>query len=102
MSVIQLADLKAHLNVTFDTDDDLITGKIAAAESWIAIFVGAPWPPTDPVPGALQEAIRQLAAHLYENREASLVGVTSQDLPFGLLDLLTPYRAWAFRGGPVS
>lgn len=96
MSVIELADLKAHLNVTFDTDDDLITGKIEAAEDWIAMFVGMDWPPASPVSGALKEAIRQLAAHLYENREASLVGVTSQDLPFGLLDLLTPYRAWAF------
>jgi|SRR5665213_780000 len=102
MSVIQFADLKAHLRVTFDTDDGLITGKIAAAESWIGTFTGAAWPPADPVPDALQEAIRQLAAHLYENREATLVGVTSQDLPFGLLDLLTPYRAWSFRGGPVS
>jgi uncharacterized phage protein (predicted DNA packaging) len=96
MSVIALADLKAQLNITFTDDDDLITGKIAAAEDWISKFVGMEWPPTDPVPGALLEAIRQLAAHLYENREATLVGVTSQDLPFGLLDLLTPYRAWAF------
>jgi uncharacterized phage protein (predicted DNA packaging) len=96
MSVIMLADQKAHLNVTFDTDDDLIQGKIDAAEDWIAKFVGMEWPPADPVPGALKEAIRQLAAHLYENREATLVGVTAQQMPFGLLDLLTPYRAWAF------
>jgi uncharacterized phage protein (predicted DNA packaging) len=96
MSVVQLADMKAHLNITFTTDDGLIMGKIAAAEDWISKYVGAPWPPTAPVPGALLEAIMQLAAHLYENREATLVGVTSQDLPFGLLDLLTPYRAWAF------
>jgi peptidoglycan/xylan/chitin deacetylase (PgdA/CDA1 family) len=99
MSLIQLADMKAHLNITFDTDDVLIQGKINAAEDWIASFTGGPWPPTTyPYPwgGALLEAIRQLAAHLYENREASLVGVTSQELPFGLLDLLTPYREWAF------
>jgi uncharacterized phage protein (predicted DNA packaging) len=98
MSIITLTDLKAHLNVTFATDDALITGKIAAAESWIAIFTGENWPSVsaDPVDDALKEAIRQLAAHLYANREASLIGVTSQELPFGLLDLLTPYRAWAF------
>lgn len=96
MSVIEVADLKAHLNVTTDADDDLIAGKIAAAEDWIAQFTGADWPPADPVPDALKEAIRQLAAHLYENREASLIGVTAQQLPFGLLDLLAPYRAWAF------
>jgi uncharacterized phage protein (predicted DNA packaging) len=94
--VVDTADLKSHLNVTTDTDDELIAGKIAAAEGWIAAFTGADWPPAEPVPGALKEAIRQLAAHLYENREASLVGVTAQQLPFGLLDLLAPYRAWAF------
>ncbi len=96
MSVVELADLKGHLNIIDDMDDDLIAGKIAAAEGWIAAFTGADWPPANPVPDALKEAIRQLAAHLYENREASLVGVTAQQLPFGLLDLLAPYRAWAF------
>ena len=96
MSVIQVDDLKAHLNVTTDTDDALLAEKIEAAESWVAAFTGADWPPTDPVPGALKEAIRQLAAHLYENREASLVGITATELPFGLLDLLAPYRAFVF------
>ena len=95
MSVIQLDDMKAHLNVTFDTDDVLIQGKIDAAEDFISSFYDGTWPPAMPAPGLL-EAIRQLGAHLYENREASLIGVTSQELPFGLMDLLTPYRAWAF------
>ena len=36
MSVVQLADMKAHLNVTFTTDDTLIQGKIDAAEDWIS------------------------------------------------------------------
>ena len=48
------------------------------------------------IPAAVKEAVRQLAAHLYENREASLVGVTAQSLPFGTLDLLSSYRAWQF------
>jgi hypothetical protein len=100
MSLIQLDDMKAHLNVTFTTDDALIQGKIDAAEDWISAFVGEPWPPAatypSPYGSALKEAIRQLAAHLYENREATLVGVTSQDLPFGLMALLMPYRSWSF------
>ena len=96
MSVIQLSDLKAHLNITVTSDDGLIQAKIDAAEGWIAAYTGEDWPPADPVPDALKEAIRQLAAHLYENREATLVGITAQQLPFGLLDLLAPYRAWAF------
>ena len=96
MSIVQLADMKAQLNVTFADDDTLIQAKIDAAEGYIANFYNGTWPPADSAPNALLEAIKLLAAHLYENREASLVGVTSQDLPFGLFDLITPYRAWAF------
>jgi hypothetical protein len=95
VSIVQLADMKAQLNVTFADDDTLIQAKIDAAEGYIANFYNGTWPPST-VPNALLEAIKLLAAHLYENREASLVGVTSQDLPFGLFDLITPYRAWAF------
>ena len=48
------------------------------------------------VPDPIQEAIKQLAAHFYENREATLVGVSAQELPLGVADLINPYRAWCF------
>ena len=97
MSIITLADLKVHMSVTTDTDNDLLTEKIAVADEWISKFTGIPTDdPETTVPAPVKEAIRQLAAHLYENREATLSGVTAQELPFGLLDLLTPYREWAF------
>ena len=38
---ITLNDAKAHLNLTTDADDVLLAGKIAAAEAWIAAFIGA-------------------------------------------------------------
>ena len=47
-------------------------------------------------PAPLKEAVRQLAGHLYENREATLVGTGASALPFGVMDLLGPYRAWSF------
>jgi hypothetical protein len=107
VSVVQLADVKAQLNVTFTDDDALIQTKIDAAEDWISKFYTGPapqcssaptpptWPP-NPMPAGLTEAVKMLAAHLYENREASLVGVTSSELPFGLMDLIAPYRFWSF------
>lgn len=92
---VTLADLKAHLNVTTDADDDLLTGKLAASAEWIAKYTGIP--SDDPaLPAPVREATFQLAAHLYENREASLIGVTAQTLPFGLLEMLGPYREWVF------
>ncbi|MGC8001609.1 head-tail connector protein, partial [Salmonella enterica] len=41
MSVVTVEDIKAHSNITTDADDDLIADKIAAAEAWIAKFIGS-------------------------------------------------------------
>ena len=95
MTAVTLANLKAHLNVTIDDDDALIADKLAAAADWVAKYTGIP-ADSDNIPPSVNEAVRQLAAHLYENREATLVGVTAQSLPFGFLDLLIHERAWAF------
>jgi uncharacterized phage protein (predicted DNA packaging) len=93
--VVTLESLKAHLNVTTDVDDALIGEKLAAAAEWVSKLTAISADATD-IPAPVNEAVRQLAAHLYENREASLVGVTAQSLPFGMMDLLDPYRAWVF------
>lgn len=95
MSAVTLTDLKAHLNVTTDIDDALLTDKLAAAKAWVASYTAGSVD-ADDTPAPVNEAIRQLAAHLYANREATLIGVTAQCLPFGFLDLLANYRAFAF------
>lgn len=105
--MISLDAAKAHLNVVTIDDDTLIQSKIFVAWAWISLYTGTDYevatvddsgfPETEDVsPAPVNEAALQLVAHLYANREASLVGVTAQALPFGLLDLLAPYRAYAF------
>ena len=100
MSIVSVADVKAHCNVTIAEDDDLISAKIDAAEAWIAKFIGSPLDDAtafpDGTPDPLKEAVRQLTAHLYENREATLVGITMQDVSPGLFDLIAPYREYVF------
>jgi len=182
VSVVQLADMLAHLNLTAGLDDALVQDKINSAEAWIEQFTGralltqartvyfdrfhrglelpvtpvqsitsityldgtltqqtlasntyiatplnsdddptclypafgTSWPATAriksavtvtlqagyanaaAVPVPLYEAIKLLVAHWYENREASLVGVTSSELPLGLVDILNRYREWVF------
>lgn len=98
MSIITVADAKAHLNITTDADDTLLEGKIEAAEAFID-----GWLPEDgkladmtTVPGDLQEAIRQLVGHLYENREATLVGISAEELPLGFWEVVSQYREWSF------
>lgn len=100
MTVITVEDAKAHMNIVLDDDDALIAGKIAAAEAWIGKFIGSALDDAeafpDGTPEPLKEAVRQLVAHLYENREASLVGLNMADVSPGLFDLMNPYRAWCF------
>ncbi|WP_332712626.1 head-tail connector protein [Pelagibacterium mangrovi] len=89
-----------HLNIEDGTDFDLLEQKVAVAEAWISKFIGTPlddeetFPDGPPEP--LKEAVRQLVGHLYENREATLIGVTADEIPFGVMDLITPFRTWVF------
>ncbi len=88
-------ELRQHLNLEPGFEPDALLGrKIAAAESWISAYVGEPIGELETVPAALVEAALQLAAHLYENREATLVGVSAAELPFGVVDLIRPFRVW--------
>ncbi|GJE00904.1 head-tail connector protein [Methylobacterium isbiliense] len=93
MSSVTRESLKAHLNVTSDLDDAYLDELIEVAETWVAGFTGGMRSNMEP---PLRQAVRMLAAHLYENREASLVGVTATELPIGVMDLLMPFRCWAF------
>jgi hypothetical protein len=86
---ISLDDIKAHLRVTITDDDVIIADKLATATQWVLNYTGISADSTIPAP--VNEAIRLLTGHLYANREATLVGATAQSLPFGVLDLLTPY-----------
>lgn len=99
MAIVTLADVKAHLGVTLDDDDTLITGKIDAAQALLEQLLGytieAEFPSA--VPADLCEAVRQLAAHMYENREATTVGVSAAELPLGVWDIVASRRnySWA-------
>lgn len=97
--IVELEDLKRHLNVTFDTDDLLLEAKIAAAQAHVENAIGFSIEETyvDPliVPEPLKEAVRLYAAHLYENREATIAGVTIMPVP-GFHDIINSYREWTF------
>lgn len=100
MAIITLEEMKAHLNWTDDlgTDDDaLITRQIEAAQGLIETHLGHEIEATyDPVPAPLQEAVAQLAAHFYENREAVVTGTIATELPWGVGSILDAYRDRSF------
>lgn len=87
-----LEAFKIHMNITDDAENAILAQKLDVATAWVGKIVGGPVTEADEAP--IHEATRMLAAHLYENREASLVGVTAQELPFGVMDMLGPYRCW--------
>lgn len=99
-TIVGVGDVAGHLNIENGVAYDLLEQKIAVAEAWIAQFIGTPLDDTeafpDGLPEPLKEAIRQLVGHLYENREATLVGLSMTDVSPGLFDLMAPYRSWTF------
>lgn len=103
--IVDVAILKQQLNATGipGTDDDaLIERKIEAAQNHIERLLGFKIEETyggtdqDEIPPALVEAVCQLAAHWYENREATLVGVSAQELPFGVWQIVNEFREYSF------
>jgi len=93
----------------YDVDTASEPGKVALAynQSWPSASLY----PTNPisiqftcgygdnrlaVPSILRHAIKLLVGHLYENREATIAGMTIQTVPIGIYDMLYPYRLWRF------
>ena len=103
MAIVTVDIVREQLNLTSDmgTDDDALLGrKIAAAQDHIERLLGFKIETTypDAPPASLVEAVCQLVAHWYENREATLVGVTAQELPFGVWQIVSEYREYSFDG----
>jgi hypothetical protein len=98
MAIVTLADAKAHLGITDSTDDALITAKIDAAqarlEQMLGYVIATEFP--DTVPADLAEGVLQLTAHFYENREATLVGLSAMPLPMGVEDTIRNRRTYAW------
>lgn len=97
---VTTADLKAHSNISGTGDDALLTRYIAAAKARIEASLGFKIDDVERFPTGtpddLELAVLMLAAHFYENREASLVNVTAQILPLGVTDIIADYRNYTF------
>lgn len=100
--IVTVDEAKAQLNQTLAVDDALIERKIRAAQDQIENLLGFKIAETfggadqDPMPDALKEAVLQLVAQWYENREATIVGVSVQHMPYSVQDIVREYRNWSF------
>ena len=103
MSVINFADMTAHVGLTGDAPEgeyEALAGKVAAAQNHVERLLGFRieerfgGEDQEPVPPALVEAVMQLAAWWFENREA--VSDRDRMLPFGVEEIVNEYREWSF------
>ncbi|OCJ05255.1 hypothetical protein A6U87_14700 [Rhizobium sp. AC44/96] len=94
--VVSVSEVQFHMNIEENEPAPDLYRKILAAEDYIGNFIGKPLSEFDPLPHALREAVKQLTAHLWENREATLVGIDLTQNSPGLFDLMAPYREWSF------
>jgi uncharacterized phage protein (predicted DNA packaging) len=92
---VTIDELKLQLNLDHDLDDDLLIGKLAAAQVWVGNYIGTPLADLDSIPATINEAVLQLAAAWYEQREATSYGSSGEAVPFGVHDLLAGHRLWA-------
>lgn len=91
MSVINLADMKVHLRVSWDSEDAYVQSLIDAAESYID-SIGVDLTNPDEAPAdAVLHAIKLLVGHWYNNREAASATPPAA-IAFGVDTLLAPYR----------
>ncbi|WP_246071171.1 head-tail connector protein [Paracoccus haeundaensis] len=95
-----VTEMKGHLGFTDDQteDDALIEQKLDSAQSLIENMLGfrlrERFPEGTEIPTDLREAVMQLAAWWFENREA--VTERGKPLPFGVSEIIDANRDWSF------
>jgi len=103
MAICTIDDLKAQLAFTDDlgaTDDALLSRVLAAAQAFVERRLGFKIEEEfgsvgqDILPEALVQAVLMLAAHWYENREATTEA--AREPPFGVTEIIAEYREWTF------
>lgn len=99
MAAVSTEEALEHLNLD-SGETSVIERKIVAAQAHIEKLLGYTFAEQfegeENTPEDLKEAVLHLVGHWYENREATLVGVTAQELPFSVWQIIAENRAWSF------
>ena len=92
---ITLEDIKRHLNVDYEEDDQYLVDLIESAEAAIERFIQHPLKEVEDssgmLPADLKHAIRLMVGGFYANREPAAFAASSE-IPFGLHFLLIQHR----------
>lgn len=105
MAITTISELKDQLSFTDDigsVDDVLLQQKLDAAQNQIERMLGFGIESNfggldqEPVPPSLIEAVLQLAAWWYDQRETALAGTSASEIPYGVRDIVMSYREFTF------
>lgn len=103
MGIVTLQELREHIGLTEDAPEEdslVLQHKGDAAQNHIERMLGFRieerfgGEDQEQIPDSLKEAVMQLAAWWFDNRET--VGDVSKSLPFGVTEIVNEYREWAF------
>lgn len=89
---VTLEEAKEWMRVTHDDEDSLIQGLIVAAREYCETYTEQVFLDNEETPTRVKKAILILAADMYENREAQIIGQTVAQNPT-VERLLHPIRA---------
>ena len=98
------AALRAHLNMTADDGDEIDTAVLpkflAASKAHCERILGYGLDDETQlpsgVPADIEQAVLMLAAHWYRQRGSVLIGVSGQEVPFGVAEILGEHRSYTF------
>jgi hypothetical protein len=103
MAIVQLSDLEAQLGLEGVQGHYLtLSQKIDAAQAHVERLLGFKieerfgGQDQEPIPAPLREAVLQLAAWWFEQREAGIVGQGVTTPPHSLPEIVAEYREWSF------
>ena len=92
---ISIEDIKRHLNIDYEEDDQYLVDLIESAEAAIEKFIQQPLKDLEDsdgmIPADLRHAIRLMVGGFYANREPAAFAQSSE-VPFGLHFLLIQHR----------
>lgn len=98
MAIVTLAEFKARLGIIEDTDDPMLEAILEESQSFIEGSLGYPIPAS--YPKDLHFAVAATAAHFYENREATVVGLSIAAAPLSVQDIIANRRNyWGVSNG---
>ncbi|WP_028031110.1 head-tail connector protein [Gemmobacter nectariphilus] len=103
MAIVTLDQMKEQIGWTDDlgtADDDLLSRKIDAAQAYLERWLGYAiadrfgGDTLPAVPAPLVEAVCQLAAWWFDQRETASEG--AREVPHGFAQIVDSYRDWSF------